>query len=58
MNKDQVKGRAKNAEGRLEEAVGEIVGDKKMERDGKIKTVVGKVRSRYGDFKSNNRKSK
>ena len=52
MDKDQVKGKAKQAEGQLEETAGKIVGDKDMERSGKLKKGVGKVQSRYGDFKS------
>ena len=58
MNKDQVKGRVKQAEGQLEEAAGKIVGDKDMQRSGKFKNAVGKVQSRYGDVKSDIKKSK
>lgn len=57
MDKDQVKGRAKQTEGELEESAGKIVGDKEMERSGKLKKVIGKVQSRYGDIKSDIKKS-
>jgi uncharacterized protein YjbJ (UPF0337 family) len=35
MNKDQVKGRIKNAEGKLKEVTGKIVGNKSLEAKGK-----------------------
>ncbi|TVR04173.1 MAG: CsbD family protein [Spirochaetaceae bacterium] len=57
MDKDQFKGRAKQAEGQLEESAGKIVGNKKMERGGKRKKAVGTVQSRYGDVKSDIKKS-
>lgn len=57
-DKDQIKGRAKQAEGGLEETAGKIVADKAMERSGKRKKAVGKVQSRYGDLKSDVKKSK
>ena len=58
MNKDQVKGRAKQAEGQIEETTGKIVGDKETEKKGKLKNAIGKVQSGYGDVKADIKKSK
>jgi len=58
MDKDQVNGRAKQLEGKIEKVTGKIVGDKKLERSGKLKEAVGKVQTRYGDLKSDAKKKK
>lgn len=52
MNKDQVKGRAREAKGKLKEATGKLIGNKDMETDGKIENVVGKAQAKYGDLKN------
>jgi uncharacterized protein YjbJ (UPF0337 family) len=49
MNKDQVKGRAKEAKGKVKEVVGEITDDKSLEYKGKVEQVTGKVQAGYGD---------
>jgi len=51
MNKDQVQGRAKQVEGKLEAAAGKITDNKKMKKKGKLKEAVGEVQTRYGDLK-------
>jgi uncharacterized protein YjbJ (UPF0337 family) len=51
INKDQVKGRLKEAQGRIKEAAGKLVGDKKLEQKGKTEKVLGKARAKYGDVK-------
>lgn len=58
MDKNQVKGKAKQAEGNLEEKSGKAVGDKDMENSGKVKKAAGKGQSRFGDLKSKFKKSK
>jgi uncharacterized protein YjbJ (UPF0337 family) len=51
INKDQIKGRVKEAEGKIKEVTGAIVGDKTMEEKGKNKKNLGKVQAKYGDIK-------
>ncbi|MDB5765331.1 MAG: CsbD-like protein [Collimonas fungivorans] len=51
MNKDQVKGRVKEAEGKIKETAGKIAGDKRLEEKGKIEKTVGQVQKEYGDKK-------
>lgn len=51
MNKDQVKGRIKEAQGSVKEVTGKIVGNKELEQKGKIEKSIGKVQSGYGDIK-------
>jgi uncharacterized protein YjbJ (UPF0337 family) len=51
MNKDQVKGRVKEAKGKVKEIAGRIVGDKTMENKGKLQNATGQAQSAYGDAK-------
>lgn len=51
MNKDQVKGRVKEAEGKMKEVAGKVVGNEKLEAEGKVDQALGKVQSGYGDLK-------
>ena len=44
MNKDQVKGRIK-------EATGKVIGNESLEAEGKVDQVVGEVQSDFGDIK-------
>jgi uncharacterized protein YjbJ (UPF0337 family) len=53
MNKDQVKGRAKELQGKINEVTGEVLGDKKLEVEGKIQQIGGKARAKLGDVKQN-----
>ena len=52
MNKDQVKGRAKEVEGAVKEVAGKIVGNTKLEDKGKVEQAVGKAQASYGDLKN------
>jgi uncharacterized protein YjbJ (UPF0337 family) len=52
INKDQVKGRANEAIGKVKETVGEVVGNKKLEIKGAIQKNIGIVQSKVGDVKS------
>ena len=49
MNKDQVKGRVKEAKGKVKEVTGRIVGDKTMENKGKLQNATGKAQAAFGD---------
>jgi uncharacterized protein YjbJ (UPF0337 family) len=51
INKDQVNGRVKEAEGKIKEVAGALVGNKKMEVKGKVKKNLGKAQAKYGDIK-------
>lgn len=51
MNKDQVKGRIKEAKGKAKEIAGKVVGNKDLEQEGKIENADGKVQAGYGDLR-------
>jgi len=51
MNKDQVKGRMKEAGGKVKEITGKVVGNESLEAEGKVDQVVGEVQADYGDLK-------
>jgi uncharacterized protein YjbJ (UPF0337 family) len=50
-NKDQVKGRVNEAEGKIKEVVGKVVGDEKLEAKGKVQGVIGTAQAKFGDVK-------
>ncbi|MGM0677129.1 CsbD family protein [Ectothiorhodospira marina] len=56
MNKDQVKGRAKEATGKVKEVTGRAVGNEKLEAKGKIEKGAGHVQAEYGDVKEDLKK--
>jgi len=58
MNKDQVKGRVKEAQGKIKSATGKVVGNKSMEGKGKIDQAAGKVQAGYGDLKNEVKKER
>jgi uncharacterized protein YjbJ (UPF0337 family) len=45
MDKDRIKGSAEQAKGAVKEAAGKILGDKKLETDGKTDKAAGKVQN-------------
>ena len=49
MNKEQVKGRAEEAVGKVKEVAGAAVGDKELEAKGDAQQVAGKTRAVAGD---------
>ncbi|ENO88023.1 csbd family protein [Thauera aminoaromatica S2] len=51
MNKDQVKGRIKEATSKVKEVTGKVVGNESLEAEGKVDQVVGEVQADYGDLK-------
>lgn len=57
MNKDQFKGRAKEAEGKVKEVAGKLIGDKTLEAKGKTEKVLGKVQATHGDLKNDLKKA-
>jgi uncharacterized protein YjbJ (UPF0337 family) len=48
MDKDRIKGSAQQAKGALKEMAGKVVGDAKLEADGKSEKAAGKVRNAVG----------
>jgi uncharacterized protein YjbJ (UPF0337 family) len=51
MNKDQFKGRTKQAKGKVKEVSGKIFNDKQLEKKGQAQKIVGRIQASYGDFK-------
>jgi uncharacterized protein YjbJ (UPF0337 family) len=51
MNKDQVKGVAKDVTGKVQEEAGKLVGSKEQQIKGLSKQISGKVQKGVGDVK-------
>jgi uncharacterized protein YjbJ (UPF0337 family) len=51
MNKDQVKGGAKDVAGKVQEQAGKLVGSKEQQIKGLSKQIAGKVQKGVGDAK-------
>jgi uncharacterized protein YjbJ (UPF0337 family) len=51
MDKDRVKGAAKNTTGKMKEAAGKMTGDSKMQAEGKMDRAAGKVQNTVGGAK-------
>ena len=51
MNKDRIAGAAKEIKGSIKETVGKATGDAKLEADGKVEKVEGKVQNAVGGVK-------
>ena len=51
MDKDRVKGSAKQAAGAIKETVGKITGDAKLQADGKADKTAGKIQNTVGGVK-------
>ena len=51
MNKDQVKGLAKDIAGKVQEEVGKLVGSKEQQAKGLGKQISGNAQKIYGDAK-------
>ena len=51
MNKDQVKCKLKDDGGKIQEEIGEAVGNSEQQAKGLSKQVEGKVQEKYGDAK-------
>ena len=51
MNKDQVKGAAKDVAGKVQEGAGKLVGSKEQQAKGLAKQVTGKAQKGFGDVR-------
>jgi len=56
MNRDQIKGRAKEAAGTVQQKAGKLMGNPKHQVKGLVKRGVGKVQKTVGDAAERNRK--
>ena len=57
MNKDQIKGRANEVDGKIKEITGKVVGDKKLEAKGNAQGSAGEAQTMLGDVKQDARDS-
>ena len=51
MDKDRVAGSAKQVKGTIKELVGKVIGDTKLESEGKADKVEGKIQNAVGGLK-------
>jgi uncharacterized protein YjbJ (UPF0337 family) len=51
MDKDRIAGTAKEVKGSVKEAVGKVVGDAKLQSDGKAEQTAGKIQNAVGGMK-------
>jgi uncharacterized protein YjbJ (UPF0337 family) len=51
MDKDRIKGSAEQAKGKVKEVAGKVLGDSKLESEGKGDQVKGKVQNAIGGIK-------
>lgn len=57
VNKDQVAGVAKQIKGSVKQAAGKATGNRRVEAEGVVEKVSGKVQKTYGDVKDKVRKA-
>jgi len=57
INKDQVKGRIGEIQGKAKEVVGKAVGNKQLEVKGNVQKNVGALQAKVGDVKEDIKKS-
>ncbi len=57
MNKDQVKGRVEEVQGKIKEGVGKAVGNKDLEDKGNVQKNIGSVHGKLGDLKEHVKKA-
>lgn len=53
MNRDQFKGRTRQAKDRVREISGKLSRDKLLEKKGRSQKIGGRIRAGYGDFMDN-----
>jgi uncharacterized protein YjbJ (UPF0337 family) len=51
MDKDRIEGSAKQAKGAVKEIAGKVLGDKKLETEGKTDKAAGQVQNAIGGLK-------
>lgn len=50
-NKDQVRGRMKEAKGKIKKVTGKLLGDKTLQAKGKLQNTLGMAQAKFGDVK-------
>jgi uncharacterized protein YjbJ (UPF0337 family) len=58
MNKDQLKGRVKEAEGKLKERAGAIEHDETLKSEGTDEVILGQAQAKFGDIKQEQKDAK
>jgi uncharacterized protein YjbJ (UPF0337 family) len=56
MNKDQIKGSAKEVAGKVQKNVGKAVGSTEQQVKGGVREIVGKAQKAYGDAREDDKK--
>jgi uncharacterized protein YjbJ (UPF0337 family) len=56
MDRDRIAGAAKEIKGSVKEAVGKVVGDAKLQSDGKAERTAGQIQNAVGSVKDTVRK--
>jgi uncharacterized protein YjbJ (UPF0337 family) len=51
MNKDRIQGSAEQIKGKMKEVAGKATGDTKLESEGKVQKIAGKVQNTIGGMK-------
>jgi uncharacterized protein YjbJ (UPF0337 family) len=51
MDKDRIAGAARGIKGSIKEAIGKVVGDAKLQSDGKAERTAGKIQNAVGGMK-------
>jgi uncharacterized protein YjbJ (UPF0337 family) len=51
MDKDRIEGSVEQAKGKVKEVAGKVIGDSKLETEGKAQQIAGKVQNTVGGFK-------
>jgi uncharacterized protein YjbJ (UPF0337 family) len=51
MDKDRIAGTAKKVKGSVKEAIGRVVGDARLQSDGKAEQTAGKIQNAIGGMK-------
>ena len=51
MDKDRVEGSVEQAKGKVKEVAGKVIGDSKLEGEGKADQVAGKIQNTIGGIK-------
>lgn len=51
MNKDELKGKAKDVKGNVKEGAGEVTGNERLESEGKAEQAEGNVQETFGQGK-------
>jgi len=51
MDEDRIEGSAKQLKGKVKQVIGKVVGDSKLQADGKADVVKGKIQNAVGGIK-------